>query len=146
LLLEDSNLLYGFLSVSFGPDIEHFPGLFGAFFLDMFVVDEVIVLVDNMIHFMDELVKILVFAVLGLFFPAFSVLFELFNLLLDLLNLIIFVQGWSNFPQLDIGSDGRLIIFFLSLNDLVHRLNLVPEFSVKCLLQVLFLDEDLLVG
>lgn len=146
LLLKHSNLLYGFLSVSFWPDIEHFPGLLGAFFLDMFVVDEVIVLIDNMIHFMDELVKVLVFVVLGLFLPAFSVLFELFNLPLNLLNLIIFVQRWSNFPQLDIGSDRRLIILFLFLNDLMHRFNLVSEFSVECLLQVLFLDEDLLVG
>ena len=146
LLLEHSNLLYGFLGVSLGPDIEHFPGFFGAFFLDMFVVDEVIVLVDNMIHFMDELVKVLVFVVLGLFLPAFSVLFELFNLPLNLLNLIIFVQRWSNFPQLDIGSDRGLIILFLFLNDLVHRFNLVSEFAVECLLQVLFLDEDLLVG
>ncbi len=146
LLLEHGNLFYGFLGVSLGPDIEHFPGLFSAFFLNMFVVDEVIVLVDNMIHFMDELVKVLVFVVLGLFLPAFSVLFELLNFPLDLFNLIIFVQGWSNFPQLDIGSDRGVVIFFLFLNDLVHRFNLVPEFSVECLLQVLFLDEDLLVG
>lgn len=59
LLFQDSNFLHSFLSFSFGLDIKHFSGLFSTFLLDVFVIDQIIVMVDNVLHFLHVFVTVL---------------------------------------------------------------------------------------